>query len=315
MSGGTMNELFSVIVPVYNSEKSLDELCSRVRKVFDDQVKSDFEMILVNDGSKDKSWEVMQKIHHQDSRIKIINLAKNCGQHSAMMCGLNNFSGDYAIFMDDDLQHPPEELPKLIKHIRMHPDIDVVIGTFVMKKHSIVRNIGSLAMNKVGSRMFATNSNIRFTNFRIIRRNIALNIASITIHRPRIGQLILLTTRNIASINVVHDPRKHGKSGYSFRRLSKDFVLNIINNSSLPLRLISYLGLVLASLSFLAALFYVLRYFIHGSSVKGWTSMIVLMSMYSGFILLSLGIIGEYLVRIYREARKMPNYVEREKLM
>ncbi|MDD2229237.1 MAG: glycosyltransferase family 2 protein [Candidatus Cloacimonetes bacterium] len=310
-----MNELFSVIVPVYNSEKSLDELCSRVRKVFDDQVKSDFEMILVNDGSKDKSWEVMQKIHHQDSRIKIINLAKNCGQHSAMMCGLNNFSGDYAIFMDDDLQHPPEELPKLIKHIRMHPDIDVVIGTFVMKKHSIVRNIGSLAMNKVGSRMFATNSNIRFTNFRIIRRNIALNIASITIHRPRIGQLILLTTRNIASINVVHDPRKHGKSGYSFRRLSKDFVLNIINNSSLPLRLISYLGLVLASLSFLAALFYVLRYFIHGSSVKGWTSMIVLMSMYSGFILLSLGIIGEYLVRIYREARKMPNYVEREKLM
>lgn len=310
-----MSETFSVIVPVYNSEKSLDELCTRVTKVFETVIRADFDMVLVNDGSKDRSWEVMQKLHARDGRIKIINLAKNSGQHSAMMCGLNNFSGDYAIFMDDDLQHPPEELPKLINHIRMHPEIDVVIGTFVQKKHSAVRNIGSLAMKKVGNRMFATGSNIRFTNFRIIRRNIALAIAGIRIHKPRIGQLILLTTRNIASVNVDHDERKYGTSGYSFIRLSKDFFLNIINNSSLPLRLISYLGIILASLSFLAALYFVLRYFIHGSSVKGWTSMMVLLTMYSGFILFSLGIIGEYLVRILRETRKMPNYTIREKQM
>lgn len=305
--------LFSIIVPVYNSEKSLWELCERVTNVFEKTIKEDFEIILVNDASKDNSWLIMKDLYQKNNNIKIIDLIKNSGQHPAMMCGLNNFHGDYVILMDDDLQHLPEEIPKLVTHIMNNPDIDVVIGTFTEKKHSFVRNFGSRSMHVIGKKIFNIEANIRFTNFRIMRANIAQAIASIHISKPRIGYLILDTTRNISSIIVKHDERKYGKSGYAFVRLVKDFILNIINNSSLPLRLISYFGIMLSLISFIIALFYLGRYFLYGTSILGWTSLMVVLTTLSGFILFSLGIIGEYLIRILTETKKLPNYLEREK--
>jgi polyisoprenyl-phosphate glycosyltransferase len=215
--------------------------------------------------------------------------------------------------MDDDLQHPPEEIPKLVGHIQANPHIDVVIGAFADKKHSIIRNAGSKAMQIAGNKIFKTDGNLRFTNFRIMRADIAHAIAKIHINKPRIGQLILHTTRNISSVVVEHDERKYGKSGYTFTRLVKDFILNIINNSALPLKLISSMGLIISIISFFIGLFFLLRYMIHGTSVAGWTSLIVITTLLSGFILFSLGIIGEYLIRILTEAKKLPNYLEREK--
>jgi polyisoprenyl-phosphate glycosyltransferase len=254
----------------------------------------------------------MMQLHSIDSRIKVIDLAKNSGQHAAMHCGLQHFSGEYVLLMDDDLQHPPEEIPKLINHILANPTIDVVIGAFAEKKHSLIRNAGSKAMQIVGKKIFNTGTSLRFTNFRIMRADIAKAIAKIHINKPRIGQLILHTTRNISSVIVEHDERKYGNSGYTMTRLIKDFILNIINNSALPLKLISSMGLIISILSFLIGLFYLLRYVINGTSVAGWTSLIVITTLLSGFILFSLGIIGEYLIRILTETKKMPNYLERE---
>jgi polyisoprenyl-phosphate glycosyltransferase len=304
---------YSIIIPVFNAEKSITELCNRIENVFV-ILEYNYEIILVNDYSKDNSWDIMRELQEKDNRIKIINLARNCGQHSAMMCGLNNFTGDFVIFMDDDLQHPPEEIPKLINHIENNPNIDVVIGAFLHKKHSIIRNLGSkLNSLIVGKTIFNKESNFSFTNFRILRGNIAKSIAKINIHKPRIGQLILQTTQNISFIVVNHDERKYGKSGYTFFRLVKDFFSNIISNSILPLKLISSFGIFIAIFSFGAGLFYLIRYLIYGTSITGWTSLIVITTFLSGFILLSLGIIGEYLLRILDETKKMPNYVEREK--
>jgi polyisoprenyl-phosphate glycosyltransferase len=308
-----MKIYISLIIPVFNAEKSLNELCSRIIFVFETQIKFDFEIILVNDASKDSSWEIMKQLNSKDSRIKVIDLAKNSGQHAAMHCGLQHFKGDYVLFMDDDLQHPPEEIPKLVRHIIENPDIDVVIGAFAEKKHSLIRNAGSKAMQIAGKKIFKKETSLRFTNFRIMRADIAQAIAKIHINKPRIGQLILHTTRNISSIVVEHDERKYGKSGYTFTRLVKDFILNIINNSALPLKLISSMGLIISIISFFIGLFYLLRYMIHGTSVAGWTSLIVITTLLSGFILFSLGIIGEYLIRILTEAKKLPNYLEREK--
>ncbi len=305
--------IISLVIPVFNAGKSLNELCSRIISVFDNQIKFGFEIILVNDASKDRSWEIMKQLHEKDSRIKIVDLTKNSGQHAAMHCGLQHFKGGYVLFMDDDLQHPPEEIPKLVRHIIENPGIDVVIGAFAEKKHSLIRNAGSKAMQIAGKKIFKKETSLRFTNFRIMRADIAHAIAKIHINKPRIGQLILHTTRNISSVVVEHDERKYGKSGYTFTRLVKDFILNIINNSALPLKLISSMGLIISIISFFIGLFYLLRYMIYGTSVAGWTSLIVITTMLSGFILFSLGIIGEYLIRILTEAKKLPSYLEREK--
>lgn len=309
----TNSTKFSIIIPVFNAEKSLNELCTRIKSVFEDQLECDFEIVLVNDVSKDDSWTIMTQLHETDPRIKIINLAKNSGQHSAMHCGLQYFKGDYVLLMDDDLQHPPEEIPKLVDHIQANPDIDVVIGAFAEKKHSAIRNVGSKAMKIAGKKFFKTEGTLRFTNFRIMRADIAHAIAKINNSKPRIGQLILHTTRNISSVVVEHDERKYGKSGYTFARLAKDFILNIINNSALPLKLISSMGLVISIISFITGLYFLLRYFIQGTSVAGWTSLIVITTLLSGFILFSLGIVGEYLIRILTETKKLPNYMVREK--
>jgi len=309
------NNLYSVIIPVYNAEKTLEELCERIRKVFDEVVKEKFEIILVNDASKDDSWNEMKKLHDHNNRIKIINLAKNFGQHAALLCGLNNFNGDFVIMLDDDLQHPPEEIPKLISIIQSNTGVDVVFGNYITKKHSLIRNIGSRTLNIISSRIFKKDPSIRITSFRIVRAEIAEKIAAIRIHKPRIGQLILYTTNRIATVAVEHNSRKYGSSGYTFSRLCKDFIISIISNSTLPLKAISLVGILLSFLSLLAGIYYIVRYFVSGTGLVGWTSLIVAVTFYSGFILFTLGIIGEYLIRILLEAKKLPNYVERDKCL
>jgi dolichol-phosphate mannosyltransferase/undecaprenyl-phosphate 4-deoxy-4-formamido-L-arabinose transferase len=303
---------YSVIVPVFNSEKSLDELCLRVKNVFEDNIREDYEIILVNDCSRDNSWEVMKKLHNANNKVKVINLARNAGQHAATLCGLNHFTGDFVILIDDDLQHPPEEIPKLVNHIVANDEIDVVIGSYIKKKHSFVRNIGSKAMNYLSVLIFKSENKVRFTSFRIIRAYIAREITEIHINKPGISVLLRMTTSKISSVLVEHKERKVGKSGYSFYMLVKHFCFNVINNSTLPLKFISAIGVFFSLLSLLFSAYLVYRHFVHGSSVKGWTSLMVMITFFSGLILITLGIIGEYLLRILIETRKFPNYTERE---
>lgn len=306
---------YSVVVPVFNSENSLGELCTRIICVFDQVLNEDYEIILVNDSSKDRSWEIMKSLHKGNEKIKIINLAKNVGQHAATLCGLSNISGDYALLLDDDLQHPPEEIPKLINHILLCNELDVVIGAYIKKKHSLFRNLGSIAMKQTSSLIFRKDTDIKFTSFRIIRGDLAREIAKIHIHKPRIGVLLRHTTSRFSTVMVEHDERKYGSSGYTYLRLCKDYLLNIINNSTLPLKVISLFGILMFVISMFFGIFLVAQHFWGSSSVKGWTSMMVVTTFFSGFILFTLGIIGEYLLRILIETRKMPNYIERDKYM
>jgi dolichol-phosphate mannosyltransferase/undecaprenyl-phosphate 4-deoxy-4-formamido-L-arabinose transferase len=307
--------LFSIIVPVYNAQQTLAELCSRIKAVFTETLKHEFEIILVNDSSRDTSWGVMRRLHQEDNRIKIINLARNYGQHSAIYCGLQHFRGDYVILMDDDLQNPPEEIPKLIQAMASDTELDVVFGSYNSKKHNLVRRAGSQLIGRVGASIAKRDPRIKFTSFRIIKAKVARDMATIQVYRPRIGGLIMQCTNRIGTTPVEHHPRQYGKSGYSFSRLYRDFLSIIIGSSTLPLKLISTFGLIVAVLSMLSAVVLVIRHFIHGSSVAGWTSMMVAISFFSGFILFSLGIIGEYLIRILMEAKKNPVYFEREKFL
>lgn len=304
--------LYSVVVPVYNSERSLDELYGRIKRTFEQEVREEFELVLVDDSSADNSFAVMEGLRNADPRVKIIQLSKNYGQHCALLCGMNYSKGDFIITMDDDLQHPPEEIPKLINEINERDDLDVVIGAYDSKKHGIVRNLGTYMSGLLTTRVFGNDRNLKLTSFRIMRRFIVENLLQMRVSYPRIGHLLLLVSNRIGNVTVEHDKRQYGKSGYSFRRLVTDFFYNISNNTALPLIFLRNIGLLSFVLSGCLGLYYMIRYFVVGISIEGWTTIILVLLFFSGLTLLGLGIVGEYLYRVLEETKKLPNYMIRK---
>ncbi len=303
---------YSIVVPVYRSENSLEALCTRILKVFDERGDT-VEIVLVDDSSPDHSWKKMQALRAQDERIRIIRLAKNFGQHNALMCAFAHVRGELVITIDDDLQHPPEEIPKLIEAYEQDSEADIVIGAYIHKQHNLIRRLGTHAMNQFSALVLGKDPKLEMTSFRLIRRFLSDEMVSWNLERPRIGRVLLELSSHVINTPVIHDERKYGKSGYSLSRLTKDFISNVLNNSAIPLKLISSLGLCSAVVSFLLGFFYLCRYFFIGTTVAGWTTLVVINLFHFGLILLSVGIIGEYLIRILREGKGLPQYVIRDK--
>ncbi|MBQ7715139.1 MAG: glycosyltransferase family 2 protein [Clostridia bacterium] len=303
--------LYSIVVPVYNSEKSLAILHERLVKVFDEVIKAPFELILVDDCSKDSSYKVILDLISKDTRVKGVQLAVNHGQQKAVLCGMRYVSGDFVITMDDDLQHPPEEIPKLIEKLNSSDDIDVVIGTYDSKKAGIIRKFGTKLMDISSDMIFKKPKGLKLSSFRLMKRYVADNLKEVTISKPTVGPLLLQTTKRIANAEIRHDARQFGKSGYSFGQLVKTFFSNMMTNSDLPLKAVSFVG-VLSFIASIALLIYlVVRYFASGISIAGWTSTISLILFFGGMILFSIGIIGKYLTNIMQEAKKMPSFLVR----
>ncbi|MDO4297716.1 MAG: glycosyltransferase family 2 protein [Lachnospiraceae bacterium] len=305
--------LYSVVVPVYNSEHTLNELYERVKAVFDETLHEKFELILVDDGSRDHSYDIMEQLHDRDPRVKIIQQAKNFGQHPALLCGFHYVQGDFVITMDDDLQHPPEEIPKLIKVINERDDVDVIIAKYEGRKHNLIRRMGTWVSVYATSKMLKKPRDLEITSFRLIRRFIVDAIIQMNVRLPQIGNLLVQTSNRIINVPVKHDARKYGKSGYTFRRLAKDLFYDITTNSAFPLILVRNIGVISFVSSLCLALYFLIRYFLYGWTVEGWTSLMLIMLAFFGLILLSIGIIGEYLMHILDETKKMPNYVTRRK--
>lgn len=303
--------LYSVVVPVYNSDHMLEELYTRVSQVFDTVIREDFELILVDDGSKDHSYEVMEKLRGRDRRVKIIQMARNFGQHPALLCGFAHARGDFIITMDDDLQHPPEEIPKLVSEMNRRDDVDVIIASYEGRKHGFIRRLGTKLSVWATSRMLGKDPDLKITSFRLIRRFIVDAILQTNTYLPQIGNLLVLTSNRIINVPVRHDPRAYGKSGYSFRRLARDLIFDITAHSAFPLIVVRNIGILSFIFSFCLGIFYLIRYFLYGTSVEGWTSLMLVCLAFFGLTLLSIGIIGMYLMNILNEAKKMPHYVVR----
>ena len=204
--------LYSVVVPVYNSQKTLQELYERIKNVFEEKINEPFELVLVDDSSKDQSFKQMEKLRQADKRVKIIQLSRNYGQHCALLCGFHYAKGDFIITMDDDLQHPPEEIPKLIQELDNNPELDVVIAKYMVKKHGPIRNFGTYLANKVSSHIFKKDANLQLTSFRIMKRFVVQGILERRVNFPRIGHLLLLVSNRIGNVVVEHDSRKYGKT-------------------------------------------------------------------------------------------------------
>ena len=301
----------SVVIPVYNSSGCLGELLRQLTQQMEDIGKS-YEVILVDDASPDDSWQVIKDLAPQYPMVMAIRLMRNGGQAFATLCGLENARGEIVITMDDDLQHPPDQIPKLLDTLKSTPDTDCVFGYFEEKKHAAYRNLGSRAIRWINARAFGLPSGVRASSFSAIRKQLADAIVMQRTRNPAISVLLYGSTQQIASVPVQHQERFSGESNYTLAkqfRLALDVICNV---SMLPLRAVSLLGMTICLLSGVLVAFFLCRYFAGQTGVAGWTTVVILISFFSGVILLSLGVIGEYLVRILREVRGGPRFTIRE---
>lgn len=289
---------FSVVIPVYNSSEIIEKNIIRLRNFFI-ALEAKFEVVLVNDGSEDKSWDVISRLAKSYPEVISIDLLKNYGQHYANLCGFRQAKGDYVITMDDDLQNPPEEIAKLIDKVLK--GYDVVLGKFEFKQHSFVRRCGSRFVGSMNRKIFGVKDNLVLSNFRIIRRDVVDRICRDKSASPYIPGLVLKYSYRPCNVLVIHLPRAGGKSNYTLRKMLRLIATLLFNHSSIPLRFVAAFGFIVAGSSFFLSFYFLLSFFMDGSQVPGWASLAVLLSFFNGVLILLLSVMGEYLVRILRE--------------
>lgn len=290
--------IYSIIIPVFNSEKSLNELFDRIEKVFF-QLSKSFEVIFINDNSIDDSLTILHNIYKKNKNVTIIDLHSNNGQQNALMCGFHYCNGEMIITLDDDLQNPPEEIPKLINKIS--EGYDMVIGTYEKKQDTFKKKLGSLIFRKLNHYIFKVTNDLKFSSFRIMKRNLIEEIKSTKTIYPYITGIALNITRNIANIKVKHHSRKHGKSNYSISRLLNVSFDLLINYSAIPLKIIGLFGLFASFISLSVGLFFMIKQILLNQAPPGWTSVIVLISFFNSILLIMFFTIGIYISRMLRE--------------
>jgi polyisoprenyl-phosphate glycosyltransferase len=300
---------YSVVVPVYNGENSLQDLLEQIIEFFSSRNES-FETIFIDDASSDGSWDTLKQLKNRyPDFVKLIQLAKNAGQHNATLCGILNARGEFSITIDDDLQEP-REIEKLILK-QNESGADLVYGVYENKNHSLLRNIGSRVIN-IFFRLFS-NTYGNGSSFRLIRNSITKNFTAVYQKYLLLDQIISWHTDNITHTYVIHHPRKAGTSGYSVFKLALLTINYIINYTVIPLRLMTYGGLLFSIISLLLGSFYLYKKIFHFVEL-GYTSIIVAIFFSSSLILFCLGIIGEYITRIYSKETSRPIFVIKERI-
>lgn len=296
----------SVVIPVFNSSEILPELVERLMATFTKLSNYQFELIMVNDGSEDKSWEELKIQKNKFSEyIKIVNFTKNYGQHNAILCGFSFCAGDFVITMDDDLQHPPEEIGKLIEAQKIK-DVDIVYGMYKVKHHSFIRNLGSLFIRKTSE--YKKQNEESGSSFRLIRKNLVdILVQKHAQHFLFLDAALNWYNTNIEVVEVIHESRKKGKTGYSLTKLFNIYINIMYYYSTKPLKVIIFIGLFSSLISFLLGIRFVYNKFIHDVPL-GYTSIIVAIMFSTSLILFCLGVIGNYLYKLYQLQQNKPPY-------
>lgn len=298
----------SVVVPVYNSAATLHALVERVGAVLLAEGMN-YEIILVNDGSRDDSWRVLEDLQRADpAHIVAIDLMRNFGQHNALMCALTEARREFIVTIDDDLQNPPEEIPKLLSAIRASGD-DLVYGRYEEKRHGGFRNFGSALTQWFYRRVFSRANGV--SAFRILRHELARCVISYDLNYTYLDGLFAWNTNRISEILVRHDARSSGASGYSVARLLL-LAINLFTNFSLaPLQIVSVAGLLTALTGFAGGAYFLAQRLLNNIEVPGFASVIIAVLMLGGVQMLSIGIMGEYLGRLHINVNRKPQYVKR----
>jgi glycosyltransferase involved in cell wall biosynthesis len=298
----------SVVVPVYNGAAALPELVARLATVLAHRAPHS-EIVLVNDGSRDASWQVILELAARDPRVRGIDLMRNYGQHNALLCGIRAAAGAVVVTMDDDLQHPPEEIPKLLDALEAGAgDVDVVYGAPLAERHGLLRNLASRATKLVLEGTMGAAVARRVSAFRAFRAELRQGFAHYGNPYVSIDVLLTWATTRFAVVPVRHDERRSGASNYTFRMLVRH-ALNMVTGFSVgPLQLASLVGFASTLLGLLVLAYVVGRYLIQGTSVPGFPFLASVIAIFSGAQLFTLGIIGEYLARMHFRLMSRPVY-------
>lgn len=296
----------SVVVPVYNSGASLPILIQRLEPVLA-SLSEEYEAVLVNDGSRDGSWGAIEKLSRRYSWVRGINLRRNYGQHNAVLCGIRRARCETIVTMDDDLQNPPEEMPKLLSELGK--GYDVVYGAVPAGRQGLWRELASHITRWVLRRAMQVQAANQVSAYRALRAPVCRTLAKCQSPFVSIDVLLSWATNRFSAVPVRQEAREFGSSNYSFSKLVVHALTMMTGFSTWPLRLASVVGFGFTAFGILMFLYVVGRYFVQGGSVPGFPFLASAIAIFSGAQLFALGIIGEYLGRLYYRVMERPAYV------
>ncbi|MCH7939301.1 MAG: glycosyltransferase family 2 protein [Candidatus Marinimicrobia bacterium] len=299
----------SIIIPVYNGAATIRELVTELNAELASRF--DLEVLLVNDASpSDNSAEVCEEIALRNRWVTFLDLSRNFGEHNAVMVGLNFCTGDGAVILDDDFQNPPSEVARLVD--KLNEGYDVVYSRYEKKRHAGLRNLGSSFNNLVATILIGKPRDLYLSSFKAITRFVIDELVKYTGPYPYIDGLILRVTRNYTTVLVEHRPREVGTSGYSVRKLVSLWLNMFTNFSILPLRVATILGFGFATLGLVGATIFLIEKIRHPDLPAGWPSLIISLFVISGVQLFALGVVGEYLGRLFMKDNGNPQFVVRK---
>ena len=306
----TEKKLVSFVIPCYRSEKTVTGVVNEIHAAMALLPQYTHEIVLVNDCSPDGTFGVIASLAREDGRITAVDLAKNFGQHAALMCGMRHSRGDYIVCLDDDGQTPADEVGKLLD--KLDEGYDVVYASYEHKQHSGFRNFGSRVNSRMTEIMLGKPKELSLTSYFAAQRFIVDEMLRYEHSFPYVMGLVLRSTKNICNVPVQHRQREEGQSGYTLGKLLGLWMNGFTSFSIKPLRIAAYAGAFTALAGFIYALVIVIRYFAVGAAPLGWSSTTALLLILGGMILLMLGLVGEYVGRIFLCVSATPQYVERE---
>ncbi len=302
----------SYVIPCYRSENTLQSVVDEIRNKMTELKKYTYEIILVDDCSPDGTFNVIRELCVEDKNIIGLSHAKNFGQHAALMAGYHFATGDIVVSLDDDGQTPADEVDKLLNKIE--DGYDVVYAEYEHKQHSAFRNFGSNVNRKMTEVLLGKPKELYISSYFAARRFVIDEIIKYQNAYPYVIGLVLRTTKNICNVTVTHRERIEGTSGYSMKKLIALWVNGFTSFSVIPLRVATFGGVFVAFLGFLYAIYTIVTKIIDPNRIIGWSSTISIMLILGGFTLLVLGMIGEYIGRIYISLNNSPQYVIRSVL-
>ena len=301
-----VQKFVSVLIPVFNNQEILDELDKRLIKVLSRSFK-DYEIVMVDDGSKDDSWAKIEALNMQNKHVIAIKLMRNFGQHNAIAAGLEHVSGDIVVLMDADLQDRPEDIPKLVEAL-LREDVSMAIAKWKSRNDEWFRKSLSRLFYRVSQRITKIKHQPNLGVFRAIRREVVEELKNYKEKTSSTMSLLYWIGMDYTTVELIRDARYAGRSGYTIKKMLKLALDRIFSFSMFPIRVAIYTGLIVSTLSFLLGLGLIIRN-LFGNVAPGWTSIIVLVLFFFGINFIFMGIIGEYLGRIFMESKQRPKFI------
>ncbi len=297
----------SVVIPIYNDEEVIGELLRRLTAVVEDIV-SEYEIILVDDGSRDHSWEIMQQERTQRDHLRIARLSRNFGQQNAIAAGLSLTTKDLIVLMDSDLQDRPEDIPVLIDALLADKEATMAIAQWEERKDSRMKIAVSRLFQTVSNKITDIHTMPRLGIFRVMKKSVVDELRNFPERTATAVSLLYFIGHKYVAVPLKRDARFAGKSGYNLSKMLSLTFARIFSFSMFPIRMVTYMGALLCIGSMLAACGLII-YKLAGNVLAGWTSMMVLMLFLFGLNFAFLGVLGEYIGRIFLETKQRPNYI------